>query len=61
MQTLLQVLMQRDDMAKEDALELIAEAKADLMDQLDSNPDFEVDEFMSDWFGLEPDYFEEPL
>jgi hypothetical protein len=53
--------MQRDDMAKEDALERIAEAKADLMDQLDSNPDFEVDEFMSDWFGLEPDYFEELL
>lgn len=60
MQTLSQVLQDRDDMSQEEAEALIAEARVDLKHQLD-DPDFDVDDFMDEWFGLEPDYFEELL
>jgi len=49
-ETLLEVLMRRDGMARADALELIAEAKARVEDGEDP------EEVLYDEFGLEPDY-----
>lgn len=56
METLKQVLMCRDGLTDSQAQELIDEAKADLDDTM-NDPHFDVDDFMSEWFGLEPDYF----
>lgn len=60
MLSLIETLMERDDMTRMDAMQLVGEARADLHENLDQ-AGFDVDEFMSDWFGLEPDYFEEVL
>ena len=44
------VLMERDNMTREEAKQLILDAFMDIYNYTD------VDEFMADWFGLEPDY-----
>lgn len=44
------VLMERDNMTREEAKQLILDA------YLDINNYTSVDDFMADWFGLEPDY-----
>lgn len=44
------VLMERDNMTREEAKQLILDAYMDIYNYTD------VDEFMADWFGLEPDY-----
>ena len=44
------VLMERDCMAREEAKQLILDAYMDINNYTD------VDDFMADWFGLEPDY-----
>ena len=44
------VLMERDGMTLKEARDLIREAKDDI-DNFD-----DPDEFMAEWFGLEPDY-----
>ena len=49
---ILNILMERDDMSENDALELIAETR-ELM--LNSDP-CDADEIMADMLGLEPDY-----
>lgn len=54
--TLQKVLMVRDGMSVEDANAMIQEAKDDLMERLDKGEYVDQDDFMSDWFGLEPDY-----
>jgi hypothetical protein len=54
--TLQKVLMVRDGMSAEDANALIQEAKDDLIERLDEGEYVDQDDFMSDWFGLEPDY-----
>jgi uncharacterized protein YdbL (DUF1318 family) len=55
--TIKQVLMERDKMSAEEADELIAEAKQDLLDRLDEG-EYPYD-ICGEWFGLEPDYLEE--
>ena len=53
------ILMERDGMTQEEADDLIAQAKADMMDRL---ADGEMpDDICEEWFGLEPDYIEELL
>ena len=59
MQTLKQVLMQRDGMTEEEAREVIQNAIEDMNERLDSGEDLEG--FTEEWFGLEPDYLEELL
>lgn len=49
---ILNILMERDDMSENDALELINETR-ELM--LNSDPT-DADEIMADMLGLEPDY-----
>ena len=44
------VLMERDCMARKEAKQLILDAYMDINNYAD------VDDFMADWFGLEPDY-----
>lgn len=53
--------MRRDEMSAEEAEELIKEAKADLIDRIDSGESMLdiMDSFCADWFGLEQDYLQE--
>jgi hypothetical protein len=44
------VLIERDAMTREEAKQLILDA------YLDMNNYTSIDDFMADWFGLEPDY-----
>ena len=56
------VLMRRDGITKDEAEALIEQALEDLRFILsaDVKPSMsELDNFLSEWFGLEPDYMEE--
>jgi hypothetical protein len=44
------VLIERDNMTREEAKQLILDAYLDIYNYTSA------DEFMADWFGLEPDY-----
>jgi hypothetical protein len=44
------VLMERDNMTREEAKKLIFDAYLDISNYTNE------DDFMADWFGLEPDY-----
>lgn len=50
-ESLLQVLMRRDGLSKEEALELIAEARAEVLED-----GCDPEEVLACNFGLEPDY-----
>lgn len=49
------VLMERDNMTREEAKQLILDAYMDI------NNYTNADDFMADWFGLEPDYIYDVL
>ena len=59
METIKEILMRRDGMTEEAALDLIRKAKA-VFDEslLENEPNYSICE---EWFGLEPDYLEELL
>ena len=57
MNEVIDILMKRDDMTREDAIELIKDCKEEL---LRCDP-FEADEVMLDMLGLEPDYLPDIL
>lgn len=59
MQTIKQVLMERDGMSEHEAEILISQAKDDLLDRL-ANGEL-PDDICQEWFGLEPDYIMELL
>ncbi len=59
MNTILEVLMKRDNMSAEEALELIEEARADLNERLENGE--QPYDICMEWFGLEPDYIMELL
>ena len=56
MRTIKEILMQRDGLDEEAALDLISDAQGDLQQRLSGES--EDDPFMicADWFGLEEDY-----
>jgi len=59
MESIKQILMRRDRMSANAANDLIAQAKADLVERLENDETpFDICE---EWFGLEPDYLEELL
>ena len=58
--TIKQVLIERDGMRPEEADELIATARMELMERIAVDP-IGAYEICSDYFGLEPDYLEELL
>jgi hypothetical protein len=61
METIKQVLMHRDGMTASEADELITEAHEDFNERM-MNGDFSIlDDFCSEWFGLEPDFLSEFL
>lgn len=58
-ETIKDILMRRDGMTEEDAIELIQQAKRDLEDGIIKDDiDYRICE---KWFGLEPDYLDELL
>jgi len=58
MKTIKEVLMERDGMDEDDAQDLIDEAKETIEEMLndDDVSILELEEVVSDYFGLEPDY-----
>ena len=57
MKTILEVLIERDNMPKDEAEDLINEAKEEVQTILDRDGGlWEVEEILMDYFGLEPDY-----
>jgi len=54
METVLDILMQRDGLSEEEALELIEEVKEACLEAIDQGEDPE--EVFIDMLGLEPDY-----
>ena len=55
--SLLHVLMDRDRMTKQEALDAIRECEADALERI-SNGDMPYD-ICEEYFGLEPDYLED--
>lgn len=55
MNAIVRVLMERDGMDEQDAKEYVEDAREQFYIE-SAYDDFDIDEFMSDWFGLEPDY-----
>ena len=61
MQTIKQVLMERDNMSSADAEELISEARAQMQEYAANDEMEQAYDICSDYFGLEPDYIMELL
>ena len=61
MDKLVDVLMRRDSLNRADAMKLIREARADLHKRLSEGEGVDDQDFMEEWFGLEPDYVIELL
>lgn len=57
MKSIKEILMERDGMSEEEAIELINEAKEEASNTLINNGTFsEIEAIVEDYFGLEPDY-----
>ena len=56
---IVETLMQRDNMTREEAEDLKAQAREDLLQRLnEGNYPFDI---CQEWFGLEPDYIDDLL
>lgn len=53
MNRIVRILMERDEMTREEAEELVEETREEVLAAADS---CEVDDIMADYLGLEPDY-----
>jgi len=58
---LVEVLMGRDMLTEAEALDLIQQAREELMLRLGGGGEGDPFEICQDWFNLEPDYIEELL
>lgn len=56
---IVKVLMKRDGLTLEEAKAQVDEAREDLLTRLEQGEDVDDADFMSEWFGLEPDYIME--
>ena len=56
METILQVLMRRDKMSKESAMDLILEARDQLQEYLELGDEESVYNICQEYFNLKPDY-----
>lgn len=56
---LIRILMKRDGLTLEEAKAQVDEAREDLLARLEQGEDVDDADFMSEWFGLEPDYIME--
>ena len=59
MESIKEVLIERDGMTEKDADELIAEAREQLMQYIEDGDMIAADDICMDYFGLEPDYLME--
>jgi hypothetical protein len=61
-QAVIEILMRRDNMTREDATQLVREFEAELKEMAESatsvtDPSLsEIEDLFTDYFGLEPDY-----
>ena len=55
------ILMDRDGLSKREARERVEECREAVFAALDDGDDWEVDDIMLDYLGLEPDYIDEIL
>ena len=57
MNTIVEILMERDDMSQEEAEDLLNEAKEEAQNYLDNDGSLDdIENVLKDYFGLEPDY-----
>lgn len=56
MKEIIEILMRRDGLTYEDAKETYLECKDAIMEAIDNDEIFEVDEILRSELGLEPDY-----
>jgi len=61
MESIKQILMKRDGMSKQEAEELIDEAKDQLQEYLFNEEMSLAEDICAEFFGLEPDYIDELL
>jgi hypothetical protein len=57
MKTIIEVLMERDNMSQEDAEDLLNEAKEEACNIIEEDGSLEdIEQILMDYFSLEPDY-----
>lgn len=56
MNRVIKILMQRDEMTKDEAMELINDVKEAMMDCIESGNYMEAEDIFTSELGLEPDY-----
>ena len=61
MKSIVDVLMRRDGMTREDAEQLVADCKVDLYDAIENGDFMYADDICQSWFGLDSDYMMELL
>lgn len=59
MDTIVQVLMERDDMSREDAQDLFDQAQVQFYEYMEDGEESAAYDICSEFFGLEPDYIGE--
>jgi len=61
MQTLIEVLIERDGMSREEAEADIAACRAEMLEAIEDGDFSYAEQIYEDWFGLEPDYMDEVI
>lgn len=59
MNSIVKVLMERDDMSEQEAQELVNQAREAFQEYLDSGDIQSAYDICEEYFGLEPDYIDE--
>lgn len=57
METIINLLMKRDGVSREEAKEMYFECRSELMDAIDGTSCLDPEEVLASELGLEPDYF----
>lgn len=56
METIIKILMRRDGVTREEAIEMYEDCKSELMDAFDGTSGLDPEEVLQEELGLEPDY-----
>ena len=56
METIINILMRRDGMTREEAKQMYLECRSELMDAIDGTSCIDPEEVLASELGLEPDY-----
>lgn len=56
METIINILMRRDGMTREEAKQMYLECRSELMDAIDGTSCLDPEEVLASELGLEPDY-----